>query len=96
MEHSETGGGIQRKKHPFYRVKVAFDHSKLTLKCLGKNVGVDSAGNMITDIHVHSWIAIPVYDWGDEKFPRRYSIIQPIYVPKPYRASRCRVSGVSA
>ncbi|KPJ76578.1 MAG: Fe-S cluster protein [Deltaproteobacteria bacterium SG8_13] len=34
--------------------------SRLTLKVLGKDFGVDSSGSLITDIHVNPWVAIPV------------------------------------
>jgi Domain of unknown function (DUF3786)/Putative Fe-S cluster len=33
--------------------------NRLTLKVLGKNFSVDSKGNLYTDIHVNSWIALP-------------------------------------
>lgn len=39
-----------------------FDGSKLTLKILGKKFGVDSAGNISSDIHVNSWIVTPFLD----------------------------------
>lgn len=39
---------------------AAFSGGKLTIKCLGKNFSVDTNGNILTDIHVHPWIAIPV------------------------------------
>ncbi|MBT4364259.1 MAG: DUF3786 domain-containing protein [Desulfobacteraceae bacterium] len=36
---------------------------KLTFKCLGKDISVDKKGNILTDIHVHSWIAIPALNY---------------------------------
>jgi hypothetical protein len=35
----------------------------LTIKCLGKDFSVDTMGNISTDIHVHSWIAVPVLNY---------------------------------
>src|SRR4030042_5567045 len=40
-----------------------FVNGKLTIKCLGKNISVDQKGNIFTDIHVHSWLMIPVFDY---------------------------------
>jgi hypothetical protein len=40
-----------------------FSSGRLTIKCLGKDFSVDTEGRFITDIHVHSWIAIPVLDY---------------------------------
>ncbi len=45
------------------RLGAAFYDGKLTIKCLGKDFSVDTKGNIITDIHVHWWIAIPVLDY---------------------------------
>ncbi|QTA93498.1 DUF3786 domain-containing protein [Desulfonema magnum] len=45
------------------RLGEIFSDDKLTIKCLGKDFSVDTKGNIITDIHVHSWIAIPVLDY---------------------------------
>jgi hypothetical protein len=45
------------------RLGLHFSGGKLTIKCLGKNFGVDANGNIITDIHVHSWITIPVLNY---------------------------------
>lgn len=39
---------------------------KLTFRCLGKNIHVDASGNIITDIHVHSWLAIPILSYITE------------------------------
>lgn len=35
----------------------------LTLKCLGKDFSVDARGDISTDIHVHPWIVVPVFDY---------------------------------
>jgi hypothetical protein len=42
------------------KLGASFSGSKLTLKVLGKNFSVDSNGDIITDIHIHSWVTIPV------------------------------------
>ena len=45
------------------RLGLQFSDGKLTVKCLGKDFGVDAKGNIITDLHVHSWITIPVLNY---------------------------------
>ena len=40
-----------------------FDGSKLTLKILGKKFGVDSVGNISSDIHANPWIMTPFLDY---------------------------------
>ncbi len=45
------------------RLGAQFSNDRITLKCLGKDISVDTKGNVITDIHVHSWIMIPVLDY---------------------------------
>jgi hypothetical protein len=42
------------------RLGASFSGSKLTIKILGKNFSVDSKGDITTDIHIHSWVTIPV------------------------------------
>jgi hypothetical protein len=42
------------------RVGGRFSNRKLTLKIFGKDFGVDSEGNLSSDIHVNPWVAIPV------------------------------------
>ena len=42
------------------KLGAGFSDSKLTIKILGKNFSVDSKGNITTDIHIHSWVTIPV------------------------------------
>ena len=44
------------------RLDADFSDDKLTIRCLGKEVSVDSQGNIHTDIHVHGWLVIPVYN----------------------------------
>jgi len=45
------------------RLGARFSDDKLTIKCLGKDFSVDTGGNITTDIHVHSWITIPVLNY---------------------------------
>lgn len=45
------------------RLNAVFSNGKLTLKTLGKDFSVDSAGNLYSEIHIHPWIAIPVLDY---------------------------------
>ena len=42
------------------KLGASFSDSKLTIKILGKNLSVDSKGNITTDIHIHRWVTIPV------------------------------------
>ena len=45
------------------RLGEKISNEKLTIKCLGKDFSVDTDGNISTDIHVHSWIAVPVLNY---------------------------------
>jgi len=45
------------------RLEARFSDEKLTIKCLGKDFSVDAKGNISTDLHVHSWITIPVLNY---------------------------------
>jgi hypothetical protein len=45
------------------RLGEKFSNDKLTINCLGKDFSVDAEGNIFTDIHVHSWITIPVLNY---------------------------------
>jgi hypothetical protein len=45
------------------RLGANFSDEKLTIKCLGKDLSVDTKGHIMTDIHVHSWITIPVLNY---------------------------------
>jgi hypothetical protein len=38
-------------------------NGKLTLKVLGKDVGLDQQGRFYTDLHVHVWLAVPVLQY---------------------------------
>ena len=41
------------------RVGGKFSNNRLTLKILGKDLSVDSNGNLFSEIHINSWVAIP-------------------------------------
>jgi len=41
------------------RVGATFSDSRLTLKVLGKDFGVDSEGNLYADIHINPWVVVP-------------------------------------
>jgi hypothetical protein len=41
------------------RVGARFSGGKLTLKILGKDFGVDAAGNLSAEIHINPWVAAP-------------------------------------
>jgi hypothetical protein len=45
------------------RLDALFHNGKLTIKCLGKDFSVDNKGNIFTEIHVHSWIVVPVLNY---------------------------------
>ncbi len=45
------------------RLGASFSNGKLTIKILGKDFSLDSKGNVTTDIHVHSWILVPVLNY---------------------------------
>ncbi|MBT8369847.1 MAG: DUF3786 domain-containing protein [Deltaproteobacteria bacterium] len=45
------------------RLGARFSGNKLTVRILGKDFSVDTQGNITTDIHVHAWIAIPVFNY---------------------------------
>jgi len=45
------------------RLGARFSNGKLTIKILGKDFSLDSKGNITTDIHVHSWIMVPVLNY---------------------------------
>jgi len=42
------------------RLGATFSGGRLTLKCLGRDFGVDAAGNITTTLHIHPWIMGPV------------------------------------
>ena len=37
--------------------------NRLVLKIMGKDLAVDAAGNIYTDIHANPWITVPVYNY---------------------------------
>jgi len=41
------------------RVGGRFSGGRLTLKIMGKDFGVDEEGNLFSDIHINSWVAVP-------------------------------------
>jgi hypothetical protein len=41
------------------RIGAHFDGNRLTLKILGKDFSVDSKGDLFSDIHIHTWVAVP-------------------------------------
>lgn len=45
------------------RLDLPFKDDKLTLKILGKNFSVDPKGNFSSEIHIHSWITLPVLNY---------------------------------
>ena len=45
------------------RLNAVYSDDRLTFKCLGKDITVDRAGNLITDLHVHGWLAGPVLNY---------------------------------
>jgi len=40
-----------------------FNKDTLTIKVLGKNFSVDARGNLSSDIHIHTWVAVPVLNY---------------------------------
>jgi hypothetical protein len=40
-----------------------FSDNTLTIKILGKDFGVDTEGNLSSDIHIHSWVTIPILSY---------------------------------
>ena len=45
------------------RLDATFKDDKLTLKVCGKNFSVDSMGNCYSEIHTHSWLTLPVFNY---------------------------------
>jgi hypothetical protein len=45
------------------RLGGSYANGKLTLKILGKDFSLDSKGQIYTDIHVHTWVAIPTLSY---------------------------------
>jgi hypothetical protein len=42
------------------RLDAEFENNTLTLKVCGKNFRVDAMGNFSSEIHIHSWLTLPV------------------------------------
>jgi hypothetical protein len=45
------------------RIDAAYKDGNLTLKVCGKDFGVDSKGNFSSEIHIHSWLTLPVLNY---------------------------------
>jgi hypothetical protein len=45
------------------RVGAKLSRGKLTLKVLGKDFSVDTAGNLSADIHINPWVAVPFLNY---------------------------------
>ena len=45
------------------RLGAKFSNDKLTIKILGKDFSIDSKGNLSSDIHIHSWVTIPILSY---------------------------------
>ncbi|MBU0985774.1 MAG: DUF3786 domain-containing protein [Proteobacteria bacterium] len=45
------------------RLEAKFSNDKLTIKILGKDFSIDSKGNLSSDIHIHSWVTIPILSY---------------------------------
>lgn len=45
------------------RLDGVFEREKLTFKICGKDFSVDSVGNLYSEIHTHSWLALPVLNY---------------------------------
>jgi hypothetical protein len=45
------------------RLGEKFSNGKLTLKVCGKDFRVDTQGNFYSEIHIHSWITMPVLNY---------------------------------
>jgi hypothetical protein len=45
------------------RVAAIYDGTRLVLKIMGKDFGVDAVGKIYTDIHVNPWVAIPILNY---------------------------------
>ena len=45
------------------RLNTTVTNGRLTVKCLGKQFSVSPQGDVTTELHVNSWIAMPVLDY---------------------------------
>lgn len=45
------------------RLGATLSNDVLTIKCLGKDFHVDKKGNVVSDVHVHGWITVPLLNY---------------------------------
>ncbi len=45
------------------RVGAEFARNRLTLSVLGRSFSVDAEGNLVADIHINPWVAVPFLDY---------------------------------
>jgi hypothetical protein len=45
------------------RLGGRFEAGRLILRMLGKEVGLDASGQMVSDIHLHQWVSFPLLDY---------------------------------
>lgn len=45
------------------RLGATVADGRLVIRCLGKNFQIDTQGNIHTDIHVNSWLLVPILDY---------------------------------
>jgi len=45
------------------RLGGRFAENRLTLKILGKDFSVDAEGNLSSEIHIHSWVTVPILSY---------------------------------
>ncbi len=45
------------------KIGGVFDGNKLKLQIMGKNISIDSKGNIYTDIHVNSWVLVSTFSY---------------------------------
>jgi hypothetical protein len=45
------------------RLGGTYANGRLTLKILGKDFSLDRQGNLYSDIHIHSWVAVPFLNY---------------------------------
>lgn len=46
-----------------HRVGGHHSNGKLTIKIMGKDFSVDSSGRLLSDIHIHGWVALPFFQY---------------------------------
>ena len=45
------------------RLGAGFSDGKLTIPICGKNVHIDSGGNLFSEIHMHPWVTVPILSY---------------------------------